>query len=158
MDLRLDSCMVWGFWATLVLTALLAASQSLRLTRLSLTFLLGSIFTPRRDLARTVGFGVHMVNGWIFSLLYVATFRAMGGATLLRGITLGLTHAAFVLLVGFQLMPGVHPRMASEMHGPTATRQLEPPGFLALHYGRWTPMVIIGAHAVFGAILGAFYR
>ena len=158
MELKLESYLLWGFWATLVLTALLSVSQSLRLTRLSLPFLLGSIFTSRRDLARTLGFVVHLMNGWIFSLLYVATFHVMGGATLLRGVMLGLVHAAFVLTVGFQLMPGVHPRMASEMHGPTATRQLEPPGFLARHYGRWTPAVIIVAHAVFGGILGAFYR
>ena len=41
---------------------------------------------------------------------------------------------------GLPLIPGLHPRMASEYQGPTPTRQLEPPGFLALNYGRPTPI------------------
>jgi hypothetical protein len=66
-------------------------------------------------------------------------------------------HAAFVLTVGMRLMPGLHPRMASEQHGPTVVRQLEPPGFLALNYGHQTPLSVLFAHLVFGAILGSFY-
>jgi hypothetical protein len=48
--------------------------------------------------------------------------------------------------------------MASEQHGPEAQNMLEPPGFLALHYGVQTPLAILLSHAVFGAILGAFYH
>ena len=47
--------------------------------------------------------------------------------------------------------------MASEQRGPTPTRLLEPPGFLALHYGRRTPVIVLAGHAVYGAILGGFY-
>jgi hypothetical protein len=46
--------------------------------------------------------------------------------------------------------------MASEQQGPTVVRQLEPPGFLALDYGIQTPLSVIAAHVLFGAILGAF--
>jgi hypothetical protein len=56
------------------------------------------------------------------------------------------------------LMPGLHPRMASEQQGPTLMRQLEPPGFLALNYGYETPISVIVAHIVFGTILGGLYR
>lgn len=35
-------------------------------------------------------------------------------------------------------------------------RQLEPPEFLGLHYGIRTALSVLIAHAVFGAILGAF--
>jgi hypothetical protein len=48
--------------------------------------------------------------------------------------------------------------MASERHGPTAHRQLEPPGFMALNYGYQTPVSIFVSHAVFGAILGWLYQ
>jgi hypothetical protein len=48
--------------------------------------------------------------------------------------------------------------MANEQYGPTVVRQLEPPGFFALHYGIRTPLSVLAAHAVFGAILGAFYH
>ena len=48
--------------------------------------------------------------------------------------------------------------MASELRGPEPTKALEPPGFLALNYGRRTPLVTLVAHAVYGLILGAFYH
>jgi hypothetical protein len=47
---------------------------------------------------------------------------------------------------------------AGGRQGPTAQNMLEPPGFLALHYGMQTPLAILLSHLVFGAILGAFYR
>jgi hypothetical protein len=67
-------------------------------------------------------------------------------------------HALFVLVILMPLLPGLHPRMASELRGPQPTRELEPPGFMALHYGRWTPVVILFAHIVYGVIVGAFYQ
>ena len=149
---------LWGFVGTIVLTTLSSTSQGLGLTRMNLPYMLGSMFTPDRDRAKLVGFGVHLVNGWIFSLLYVFTFQALHRATWWLGGAIGLVHATFVLTVGMRLLPGLHPRMASEQHGPTVARQLEPPGFLALNYGVRTPISVVFSHVVFGAILGAFYR
>jgi hypothetical protein len=148
---------LWGFVGTIVLTTLSSASQGLGLTRMNLPYMLGSMFTPDRDRAKLIGFGVHLLNGWIFSLLYVATFMALHRATWWLGAAIGLVHAMFVLTAGMRLLPGLHPRMASEQHGPTVARQLEPPGFLALNYGVRTPVSVIFSHLVFGAILGAFY-
>ena len=34
----------------------------------------------------------------------------------------------------------------------------ERPGFLALHYGRRTPLATLFAHLAYGGILGAFYH
>ena len=151
------SWLLWGFTATVVLTALLAGSRGLGLTRMDLTYLLGTIFTPDRDRAKLVGVFVHFVNGWIFSLLYVAAFQAWGMATWWLGALIGLVHASFVLTVLMGTLPAMHPRMANEQRGPTVVRQLEPPGFMALHYGLRTPLAVLIAHLVFGAILGAFY-
>ena len=66
-------------------------------------------------------------------------------------------HAGFVLTAAIPVLPGLHPRMAGESRGPDVVRQLEPPGFLALHYGLQTPLSILLAHLAFGVILGAFY-
>ena len=74
------------------------------------------------------------------------------------GALIGAIHASFVLAVGIPLLPAFHPRMASEQHGPTVTRQLEPPGFFALHYGTRTPIALFVAHLVYGAILGGAYQ
>ncbi len=156
--MSVGSWLLWGFVGTIVLTTLMAASQGLRLTRMDLPYMVGSMFTPSRDLAKLLGFGVHLVNGWIFSLLYVAAFEAWGSASVWLGAAVGFVHAAFVLTAGMRILPGLHPRMASEEQGPSVTRQLEPPGFLALHYGYQTPLWVFLAHLVYGAILGGFYR
>ena len=152
------SWMLWGFVATVVLTVVLVAMQELRLTRVNIPWLLGSIFTPERSHAKALGSVLHLVNGWAFSLLYIAAFEAWGRAGLARGMLVGLVHAAFVLVAGFPILPGIHPRMAHETWGPTARRQLEPPGALGMHYGAFTPLSVLVAHLLFGAILGAFYR
>lgn len=151
------SWLLWGFVGTVILTTVMAASQGLHLTRINLPYMLGTIFTPSRDRAKVIGFGVHLINGWLFSLIYVAAFHVWGRATWWSGAAIGFVHAAFVLTAGMRLMPGMHPRMASEQQGPTVARQLEPPGFLALNYGYQTPLTILLAHVLFGAILGAFY-
>jgi hypothetical protein len=152
------SWMVWGFAGTIVLTTLLAASQSAGMTRMNLPFLLGTIFTPDRDRAKPIGVLVHLINGWLFSLIYVAAFHAVESSGVVFGMAIGAIHALFVLAVGMPLLPAFHPRMATEQQGPTAVRQLEPPGFLALHYGVQTPISVFLAHVVFGAILGGFYQ
>jgi uncharacterized membrane protein YagU involved in acid resistance len=152
------SWLTWGFAATIVLTTISSAAQGLGLTRMNLPFMLGTIFTPDRDRARLYGFGVHVFAGWVFSLVYVLVFQALGEAGWWRGIIIGLVHALFVLVVLTGLLPGLHPRMASEQHGPQASNVLEPPGFMALHYGVQTPLAIVISHVVFGAILGTFYR
>ena len=148
---------LWGFAATIVLTTLMSASQGLGLTRMSIPFLLGTMFTPDRDRAKLAGFAMHMVDGWLFALVYVAAFHAWGGPTLWRGAAIGFVHAAFVLTFGMRLMPGLHPRMAREEQGPDLAHPLEPPGFLALNYGYQTPLHVLAAHLLYGGILGAFY-
>jgi hypothetical protein len=150
--------LLWGFVATLVLSALMAGSQAARLTRMSLPYLLGTMLTADRDRAMRVGFAFHLVNGWVLALIYVAAFHSWGLATWWAGAAIGLVHAAVVLTAGMALFPAVHPRMASEQQGPTVRRQIEPPGFLALHYGIQTPLSVLAAHLVFGALFGAFYR
>lgn len=149
---------LWGFVGTIVLTTMSSMSQGMGLTRMNVPYLLGTMFTPDRDRAKLYGFAVHLANGWIFSLGYIAIFHALGRATWWMGAIIGLLHAMFVLSVGMRLMPGLHPRMASEQHGPTAARQLEPPGFFALNYGVRTPVAVVLSHIVFGMILGGFYR
>ncbi|HEY5028281.1 MAG TPA: hypothetical protein VIK39_07715 [Candidatus Angelobacter sp.] len=152
------SWLLWGFAATVVLTTISAVAQGLGLTRMNLPYMLGAIFTPHRDKARLYGFGIHVAAGWLFSLIYVLIFQSLGAAGWWRGGVIGLLHAFFVLVVVMGLLPGLHPRMASEQQGPAAQNMLEPPGFLALNYGVQTPLAILLSHVVFGAILGTFYR
>ena len=151
------SWLLWGFVSTVVLTLIIAGSQGLGMTRMNMSYMLGTMFSPNRDRAKLIGILVHFVNGWIFSLIYVAAFHAWGLATWWLGALTGAVHALFVLTVVMPALPSLHPRMANEQYGPTVVRQLEPPGFLALHYGIQTPISVLIAHLVFGAVLGAFY-
>jgi hypothetical protein len=147
-----------GFAGTVVLTSLMAASQGLGLTRMNLPFMLGTMFTPDRQRARLSGFGVHFLIGWLVAAVYAAAFENRRRATWWRGAGIGLVHALFVLLAAMPALPTFHPRMASEQQGPTPTRLLQPPGFLALNYGRRTPISVVLAHLAYGAILGLLYR
>jgi hypothetical protein len=152
------SITLWGFVATVVMTSMMSACQGLGLSRMGLPFILGTMLTPNRDRAMFVGFLFHMGNGWLFALVYAAGFESLGHATWWLGATAGLVHGLAVLLVILPLLPGLHPRMASERHGPTPTRQLQPPGFMGLHYGRGTPLAALAAHVAYGTILGALYQ
>jgi hypothetical protein len=152
-----SSWLLWGFASTVVLTSILAGSQGIGLTRMNIPYMLGTIFTPDRDRAKFIGFFLHFGNGFAFSLVYVAAFQALGRSTWWFGALIGLVQGIFVLTMLLPILPALHPRMANEQRGPTVVKQLEPPGFLGLHYGTRTPISILVAHAVFGAILGAFY-
>jgi hypothetical protein len=156
--------MNWGSWvlsgfvATLALSTLLSSSQGLGLTRMNVPYLLGTIITPEREKATLYGFLVHFANGWLFSLLYVYIFEVLHMVNWWFGALLGLIHALFILSVVMSLLPSLHPRMATERDGPTAIRQLEPPGFMGLNYGYRTPISVFLSHAAFGAILGSLYQ
>lgn len=152
------SWLLAGFLATLAMSIMMVGSQGLGWTRMSIPYLMGTMLTSDRGRAMRVGFALHMVNGWLFSIVYMLIFESRHEVSWWFGMLLGLAHGVLVLTVGMSLIPTVHPRMASEQHGPTANRYFEPPGFLALNYGVQTPLSVLLAHAAYGAILGSVYQ
>lgn len=155
--MTLEFVLLWGLIATLVLTGIMSVSQELGFSRMAIPFLLGTMMTPSRDRAPFLGFLGHVFIGWVFAVGYALVFSTLGRSGVLVGGALGLLHGVLVLVVAMPLLPGLHPRMASEHHGPEPTRDLEPPGFLALNYGRRTPLVALVAHLLYGAILGGIH-
>lgn len=155
--LQLGSLALWGFAATIVMTTLMTMGQELRLSRMSLPFMLGTMITPDRDRAHLIGFLGHMINGWLFAIFYAFIFESWGQAGWGLGAGIGLVHGLFILTFLIPVLPGVHPRMASERHGPTPTRQLQPPGFMGRNYGWRTPFITMLSHVVYGSILGGLY-
>ena len=156
--MNFDNLILWGFAATIVFTILTAASRPLGLTRIDLPFVLGTMFTANRNKAPWLGFLAHLTMGWIFAFIYGAAFESSGVATWWFGMAIGFVHAAFVLSLGLEIMAFFHPRMARPYQGPTPTKQLEPPGFFALNYGRGTPGITLIGHLIYGAMLGTFYN
>ncbi len=156
--MRVSEVFLWGLLATGLLTTLLRAGQALHLTRMDPTLLLGTIVTPDRDRAKIYGFIIHFLNGWWVAFLYAAFFHGFGLATWWLGALMGVAHTAFILVTVLPVLPGFHPRMASDHSGPQPTRLLEPPGFLALNYGHRTPLALLVAHVAYGSVLGGFYH
>jgi hypothetical protein len=156
--MNIENLFLWGFAATLILTVLMTASKHFGLTRMDIPFILGTMITPSRNKAPWAGFILHLSMGWLFAFIYGAAFETSGLKTWWFGLAIGSVHAAFVLSVGLQFLNFLHPRMARPFQGPTPTRQLEPPGFFALNYGKGTPIVTFLAHLVYGGVLGMFYR
>ena len=147
--------LVWGIVASLAMNAVMFSSQNLGWSRLNMPLLLGTLFTDDRAAANTLGFFLYVIGGWLIAFFYYLLFALIGATGWWRGALVGLGHGVLVLTAILPLLAYMHPRVASEYEGPTAKKRLEPPGFLALHYGRNTPLVTLVAHIVYGAVLGA---
>ena len=145
---------VFGVVATTLLTAVLMVAQLAGRTRLDLPLVLGALVTADPDRARVAGFFFHLGMGQFFALFYGAAFAALDRSGWWLGAVFGFVHAVVALAVIVPLLPGAHPRMATERAGPDSVALLEPPGLLALNYGVSTPLVAMAAHVVYGAALG----
>ncbi|HEY8713286.1 MAG TPA: hypothetical protein VIM68_10475 [Thermoanaerobaculia bacterium] len=155
--MNLSSILLWGFAATVMLTTIIVAGQTLGVTRIDMPFIVGTMFTSDRDRAKIYGYLFHLMNGWLFSVIYALFFENLHKATWWLGAIMGLVQGFVVIVVLLPLLPGIHPRMVSDSRGPEPTRLLEPPGFLATNYGRMTPVITLFAHTIYGLILGTFY-
>ena len=146
----------FGFGATVALTAILVGAQLAGLTRMDLPMMLGTIFVEDPDKARVIGAGMHLLNGQFFGLFYMSAFALLDRASWWLGALFGTLHGIGALTLIIPLLPGVHPRMASDRSGPSQEVVLEPPGLFALNYGRATGVVTLVAHVAYGALLGVF--
>lgn len=152
----LEGALAGGFIGTLILTTGLRAATELRLTRIDLPFLLGTVFSADRTRARALGYVLHFFFGLLFAGVYYLVFVALDQASWWLGSLLGVAHALFAAtaLVGV-LLPLFHPRMGTPFSAADSAPLLEPPGFMLLNYGASTPIVMLASHVVYGAIVGA---
>jgi hypothetical protein len=148
---------VGALLGTLVMTAVMETAQAARITRISIPFMLGAMVSDRRATIRVAGFAMHLANGLIFALGYALLFEVLGRSDWWIGAAAGALHGALALAILLPVLQDVHPRMAAEDQGPDPTPMLQPPGFLALNYGKRTPLVTIGAHVLYGTIVAALY-
>jgi len=88
--LNVASILLWGFAATLVLTTIIVAGQSLGITRIDMPFVIGSMFTSDRDRAKILGYAFHVFNGWIFAMIYALFFENLNKSTWWLGAIMGL--------------------------------------------------------------------
>jgi len=150
------SALAGGFLGTLVMVIITRAATEMGLTRMDLPFLLGTIVTEDRRRAKAIGYAFHLMFGLIFALLYWAFFAIIGRASWWIGGLAGALQALFIstVLVN-ELLPVIHPRMATFDTAANQFALIEPPGFLMRNYGRNTFLVTLAAHVAYGAIVGA---
>jgi hypothetical protein len=150
------SALAGGFIGTLVLTTIVRAASEMGLTRMDLAFLLGTIVTENRRKAKAIGYVFHFLLGLVFALMYVEFFELIGHSSWWVGALLGVLQAVFTATVLVnELLPVVHPRMATTDTAANQYALIEPPGFLMRNYGRNTFLVTLAAHIAYGAIIGA---
>ena len=150
------SALAGGFIGTLVLTTIVRAAGEMGLTRMDLPFLLGTIVTENRRKAKAIGYVLHFLLGLVFALMYVGFFELVGRSSWWGGALLGALQAVFTATVLVnELLPVVHPRMATTDSAANQYALIEPPGFLMRNYGRNTFLVTLAAHIAYGAIIGA---
>ena len=159
-DLRVSFgyLVLWGFIAAVAMTSILEGSRGLGVSRMSLPFLVGTFFTGNRRWALILGFTVCIVGGSLFAFFYYFVFVSVDIYRWWFGALAGFLHGLLLLVIALPLLPFVHPRMASEYHGVSAPRQLEPPGFLAMNYGYATPVSTLVGQIVYGLALGGFLQ
>ena len=150
------SALAGGFIGTLVLTTIVRAAAEMGLTRMDLAFLLGTTVTENRRKAKAIGYVLHFLLGLVFALMYVEFFELVGRSSWWAGALLGALQAVFAATVLVnELLPVVHPRMATTDTAANQYALIEPPGFLMRNYGRNTFLVTLVAHIAYGWIIGA---
>lgn len=146
-----------GFAGTLVLTTVLRAANELGLTRMDISFLLGTAFSTDRTRAKAIGYALHFGAGMLFAMVYYALFLALHRSGWWLGTAFGAFHGVFAgTTVVNTLLPFIHPRMGTPATAANASPLLESPGFMLLNYGRVTPVVTLVAHMAYGALVGGF--
>ena len=153
--------MLWGLIASAGMATLMEGAQLGGFSRMSLPFLFGTFLTNDRRHAIVAGYVAYLLGGWAFAFVYALVLGSFAGLGLwaLTGIGLltGLFHGAFLVTVFLNVLPFVHPRLATEYDGANATGRIEPPGAFGLNYGRATPAVTVGAQAIYGLVMGLGY-
>jgi hypothetical protein len=108
--------------------------------------LLGTVAPVGSAVARAAGLGSVVAGDTALGLAYPPLLAALGGPAVLLGVAQG---ALAVVVLG-AVAPRTHPRLRGD--GTT----LETPGLLLTHYGALSAPVLVGAHALYGAAVGAF--
>ena len=155
----IGSAIAGGFVGTLVMTTIMRGASELGLTRIDFALLLGTTVSDDRRKARAVGYVFHFILGIAFALAYAGFFAIVGRSGWLLGAVLGALQAVFngTVLVNV-LLPVVHPRIGTPDSAANEIALIEPPGFLMLNYGRRSFLVVLGAHIVYGAVVGWVVR
>lgn len=142
---------VWGVVAALAMSGFVAVGRAIRMTRMDISRLLGSIFAePGTSEARFAGMGVHLMMGVLLAAAWAYTMLVFGWPTSwFSGLLWGAFVSLLALLV-FSSIGVIHPRIRRGDE--------EDPGPGGTNLGKMTPVGVIAGHLVYGIVLGGLYQ
>src|SRR3546814_5362635 len=109
---------LWGALATAAMTGMIQGALGLGLSRLSIPFMVGAMFSGNRRMATVVGVALYILGGWAFAFLYFLMLTSLNLLTWWAGGLLGLVHGLVLLVAALPLFLLIHPRMASALDAP----------------------------------------
>jgi hypothetical protein len=128
-----------GIVGTLAMTLVMAIAPAMGLPKMDIVGMLGSMF--QSDGNRSLGWGIHLMMGILFALVYAALWSVgVGFATLLWGLAFGAVH---------WLVAGMMMGRVPAMHAGVKAGTVEAPGVFMLNTG--------GAMAFMGGLVGHLF-
>jgi hypothetical protein len=146
------------------MTMMMRLANAAGITRMPpMELVTGSMISGDPQSAQRIGFVIHwiMMGTVILGIGYAAVFLAVGSASWLVGLVIGLVHGAAVGLVFMPMMAAMHPRMSSAptagANGHAGEVHLSAPGVFGSHWGAMTPVGLLAGHAVYGVVVALIY-
>ena len=146
--MNLIGAVIAGLIGTLAMSLVMAMAPSMGLPKMDIVGILASML--QKDGNRSLGWGIHLMMGIVFALIYAILWSTgIGAATLLWGLAFGAVH----WLVAGLMMGGVPTMHAGEKAGT-----LQAPGVFMLNTGGLMAFMggLIG-HLVFGLAIALVY-
>ena len=122
LSIQILHVLLWGLIATAAMSGVQFGAQRLGYSRLSLPFLIGTMFTGERAAANVAGMVFYVLGGWLFAFMYYFIFASLERAGWWIGALVGFAHG-MVLLVA--LLPLLN-RKKSRPNLPLSSRTLAP--------------------------------
>lgn len=140
---------VAGVVGAAVMTILLSGAIAAHFRVLDFSMMWGTMVgLPLGVEAWLAGFGIHLLVGGIFALMYAVLFKVFSGAGALRGAAIGIVHG-LITGIFLPLLTLVNPLMNNG--------HMRSPGPYFSGHGISGILFYLGIHIVYGVVVGWLY-
>ncbi len=142
------SAAIAGFVATIVFTMILMMAPKMRMPKMDIVSLLGSMFSAKSN--PVLGWTIHLMMGVVFALVYAFIWSlGFGAATWGIGLIFGVVHWLIVGMI-MGMIPMLHVGIKSGVVKAPGLWMTNNGGVMAFMGG------LVG-HAIFGAVTALVY-
>jgi len=147
------AAVVGGIWGTVAFTAIAMIALRMRVTQFDLGCLIGEFFLPPGRRAHALGLAIHLLNGVVFGLVYMALW------TFFIGYSPVPPELRFFAAAMGAMFGAYHFGLQTPLLGLAGTRhprvrrgELTDPGPWAINYGPFAHATWLLSHMAFGAV------